>query len=135
MRPLWTAPGVVPVNPKPGTTELVRVEFDRVMVIDDQAPMTARAAEHPEHGLHERLQRLAVPRTGSGYTVRVVHANSGVRVLVWNERRQTNERASSGVTRAVMGWYVTQLQRGKAEAGAAGQARLAAHLAEQENAE
>lgn len=98
------------MNPAEGSHELLRVEYDQVLVSAADATMTEPATVHGDrdHALYVRLQRLGVRPINHGFTVSVHHAMPP-RVEVYNATRQRFEKASSGVTKAVMEWYVNAL--------------------------
>lgn len=100
-----------------GTAELLRVHPGEVLVAsDDTTRLWSGVTKHPEAGLHERLSRLAVPRVGGGFTVRVHHSLGGPTVHVCTAPiREGDEpawrRASTGVRKAVLLWYTRELVR------------------------
>lgn len=90
-----------------GTVELVRVERGRVLLAPEGSPMTEPPAVFADvySRLYERLQRLGVPRLYGGYTVRVTHRMPAPFLEVARPPCEW-EPASTGVTQAVMRWYV-----------------------------
>lgn len=88
----------------------------------------------PGAQLYDKLHRLAVPaiRPGHTFRVRIRHGfpDAVVEVATLDKRPDNHtlhwRKASSGVERAVMRWYVAELQRTKAEH--TNRAGLDAHL-------